>query len=145
MASGKQKHRDISGMGSNHFMGKKIGVMGVILISFFKSGVHFAVRWILMFLGLKNGPSKSWFMHANEWDMGQFSWPTINCGSRGGRTGDQDPPPGKSQVIWVSIGDKQLDPSWKKLDPPPPRKCWTPLEPWKMIVFFEINHLTSAK
>ena len=27
-------------------------------------------------------------------------------------------PPGKSQVIWVSIGNKQLDPPWKKLDPP---------------------------
>ena len=24
----------------------------------------------------------------------------------------------KSQVIWVSIGNKQLDPPWKKLDPP---------------------------
>ena len=50
------------------------------------------------------------------------------CGSRGG-TGGQDPP-GKSQVIWVSIGNKQLDPPpppWKKLDsPPPPGKCWTP-------------------
>ena len=34
-------------------------------------------------------------------------------------------PHGKSQVIWVSIGNKQLDPPWKKLDPlenvgPPP-------------------------
>ena len=37
-------------------------------------------------------------------------------------TGGPDPP-GKSQVIWVSIGNKQLDP------PPPPGKCWTPLEP----------------
>ena len=28
-------------------------------------------------------------------------------------------PPGKSQVIWVSIGNKQLDPPpWKKFDPP---------------------------
>ena len=40
-------------------------------------------------------------------------------------------PPEKSQVIWVSIGIKQLDPPppppppWKKLDPPP-GKCWTP-------------------
>ena len=40
--------------------------------------------------------------------------------------GDRGPdPPGKSQVIWVSIGNKQLDPlpppyPWKKLDPPPP-------------------------
>ena len=38
-------------------------------------------------------------------------------------TGGPDPPPhGKSQVIWVSIGNKQLDP------PPPPGKSWTPLE-----------------
>ena len=32
---------------------------------------------------------------------------------------------GKSQVIWVSIGNKQLDtttPLWKKLDPPPKNK-----------------------
>ena len=28
--------------------------------------------------------------------------------------------PGKSQVIWVSIGNKQLD---------PPGKCWPPMEP----------------
>ena len=27
------------------------------------------------------------------------------------------PPPGKSQVTWVSIGNKQLDPPWKMLDP----------------------------
>ena len=36
-------------------------------------------------------------------------------------------PPGKSQVIWVSIGNKRLDPPplpRKKLDPP--GKCWTP-------------------
>ena len=36
---------------------------------------------------------------------------------RGGGRGGPDPP-GKSQVIWVSIGNKQLDPPpWKKLDP----------------------------
>ena len=34
-----------------------------------------------------------------------------------GGTGGPDPP-GKSQVIWVSIGNKQLDPPWKKFDPP---------------------------
>ena len=36
-------------------------------------------------------------------------------------------PPGKSQVIWVSIGYKQLDPPGKKLDPPPPWKMLDPL------------------
>ena len=36
-----------------------------------------------------------------------------------GGTGVQTPP-GKSQVIWVSIENKQLN--------PPPEKSWTPLE-----------------
>ena len=40
------------------------------------------------------------------------------CESRGGDRGSGPPPPGKSQVIWVSIGNKQLD---------PPGKSWTPL------------------
>ena len=40
-------------------------------------------------------------------------------GGQGVRT-----PSGKSQIIWVSIGNKQLDTSWKKLDPP--GKNWTP-------------------
>ena len=40
-------------------------------------------------------------------------------------------PPGKSQVIWGSIGNEQLDPlpgkSWTKPPlPPPPGKSWTP-------------------
>ena len=68
------------------------------------------------------------------------------CGSRGGDpeggTGGLDPP-GKSQVIWVSIGNKQLDPLEKSWTPP--GKSWTPLEPLKMIDFFEIDHLTSVK
>ena len=33
-------------------------------------------------------------------------------------------PSGKSQIKWVSIGNKQLDTPWKKLDPP--GKNWTP-------------------
>ena len=52
------------------------------------------------------------------------------CGSRGGGTGGPDPP-GKSQVIWVSIGNKQLDPPplpWKMLDP-----LWN-LEKWQFSV-----------
>ena len=55
--------------------------------------------------------------------------------------GDLDPP-GKSQVIWVSIGNKQLDPPAKRWTPPL-ENVGPPLEPWKMIVFFEINYLTS--
>ena len=64
-----------------------------------------------------------------------------------GGTGGLDPP-GNSQVIWVSIGNKRLDlphPPWKKFDPPPPGKIWTPSGTLKMIFFFEINHLTSVK
>ena len=34
------------------------------------------------------------------------------AGGQGVRT-----PSGKSQIIWVSIGNKQLDTPWKKLDP----------------------------
>ena len=50
----------------------------------------------------------------------------LKCGSRvGGGGRGSGPPSGKSQLIWVSIGNRQLDPPpWKKLDPP--GKCWTP-------------------
>ena len=34
----------------------------------------------------------------------------------GGGAGGPDPS-GKSQIIWVSIGNKQLDTPWEKLDP----------------------------
>ena len=59
------------------------------------------------------------------------------CGSRGGQ--GVRIPPGKSQVIWVSIGNKQLD--------HPPRKIWPPEKfgTLKMIDFFEIDHLISVK
>ena len=56
------------------------------------------------------------------------------CGSRGGGAGGPVPP-GKTQVKWVSIGNKQLD---------PPENVGPPLEPLKMTDFFEINHLTSV-
>ena len=70
--------------------------------------------------------------------------------SRG--TGGPDPH-GKSQVIWLSIGNQHLYPPSPPPPPPPPGKswtsplgkCWIPMEPWKTIVFFEINHLTSVK
>ena len=52
-----------------------------------------------------------------------FSQVRIQRGGQEVRT----PPPGKSQVIWVSIGNKQLDPPVKSwIPPPPPGKCWTP-------------------
>ena len=48
----------------------------------------------------------------------------------GGGQGVRTPPPGKSQVIWVSIGNKRLDPHWKQLDPPPPlENVGPPLNP----------------
>ena len=59
-------------------------------------------------------------------------------GGQGVRT-----PSEKSQIICVSIGNKQLDTPWKKLDP------LEKLDPiWsfeKPIDFFEIDHLTSVK
>ena len=42
-----------------------------------------------------------------------------------GGTGGPDPP-GKSQVIWVSIGNKKLDPPLEKVGPPP----WKMLDPF---------------
>ena len=57
----------------------------------------------------------------------------IQRGGQGVRT-----PPGKSQVIWVSIGNKQLD---------PPGKSWTPPGNFGPLCNFEfeIDHLTSVK
>ena len=57
----------------------------------------------------------------------------IKCGSRGGGTGGPDPPPpGKSQVIRVSIGNKQLDPPGQSWTPPP---LWKMLDPQKSKLF----------
>ena len=56
-------------------------------------------------------------------------------GSRVGEQGARTPQE-KSPVIWVSIGNKQLDPL---------ENVGPPLETWKMIVLFESNHWTSAK
>ena len=46
-------------------------------------------------------------------------------------TGGPGPPPGKSQVIWVSIGNKLLDPHppLEKVAPPPLENVGPPLEP----------------
>ena len=48
-------------------------------------------------------------------------WQSASADPEGGTRGPD--PLGKSQVIWVSIGNKQLD-------PPTPGKCWNP---WKML------------
>ena len=49
----------------------------------------------------------------------------------GGGQGVQTPS-GKSQIKWVSIGNKQLDTPWKKLDPL--EKIEPHLEPLKTIL-----------
>ena len=46
-------------------------------------------------------------------------------GGGGGGGRGSGPPPGKSQGIWVSVGNKQLDP------PPPLENVGPP--PWKML------------
>ena len=54
----------------------------------------------------------------------------VTCADPEGGIGDPDPP-GKSQVIWVSIEISIWTPPlpWKKLDPPPPlEKVVTPSE-----------------
>ena len=68
------------------------------------------------------------------------------CRGGGGGQGVRTPP-GKPQVKWVYIGNKQLDPlpPGKSWTPPPLENVGPPLEPGKMIVFFESNHLTSVK
>ena len=50
----------------------------------------------------------------------------IKCGSTGGGDRGPDPSWGKSQVIWVSIGNKQLD---SPPPPPPLESVGPPLEP----------------
>ena len=54
-------------------------------------------------------------------------------------------PPVKSQVLWVSIGNKKLDSLEKVGPPPPPWKMLDPLWNLKNVVFFEINHSNSVK
>ena len=53
---------------------------------------------------------------------------------RGDRGSGPPPPPGKSHVICLSIGNKQLDPSGKSLTPPP----WKMLDPLRNEVFFAL-------
>ena len=69
--------------------------------------------------------------------------PTASADPEWGTDGPD--PHEKSQVIWVSIGNKQLDPLEKVGLPPPPWKMLDPLWTLKMIDFFEIDHLSSVK
>ena len=56
----------------------------------------------------------------------------------GGTGGPDPPPPGKSQVIWVSIRNPL-----EKVGPPPPP--WKTLTPSGTLKYDRINHLTSVK
>ena len=74
--------------------------------------------------------------------------PNIACTDPEG--GGARNPHGKTQVIWDYIGNKQLDPPpLEKVGshppPPPGKNVEAPLEPWKIIIFFEINHWHSVK
>ena len=71
-----------------------------------------------------------------QWNYSEVIIPS-SVYPKGGQGVRTPPPPGKSLVIWVSIGNKQLDPPppWKKLDPL-----------WNLVIdFIEIDHLTSVK
>ena len=64
-----------------------------------------------------------------------YNWSMASADPEGGGTGGPNPPL-ENHVIWVSKGNKQLDPTppppppWKKLDPPPPlENVGPPLEP----------------
>ena len=63
----------------------------------------------------------------------------VKRGSRGGGGDRGVLPPGKSQVIWGSIGDKQLDPSLEKVGPPSPRISWTPSETLKIDLSLKLT------
>ena len=57
-----------------------------------------------------------------ETNLHSLNSPSVDS-EGGGGAGSTDPP-GKSQVIWVSIGNKQLDPPLEKVGPP-----WKMLDP----------------
>ena len=84
------------------------------------------------------------FVTSSRWSKYCMRW------SFGGGGGGKGPgPPGKTQVIWESIRNKQLDPLEKVGPPPPPpppgKNVEAHLEPPKIIIFFEINHWHSVK
>ena len=62
----------------------------------------------------------------------------------GGGIGKGPGPPGKTQVIWDSIGNKQLDLSLEKLYPPPPlekmlKPLWNLGKLYKPLAFCKIR------
>ena len=70
----------------------------------------------------------------------------IVCESRGGNRGSGPPPPGKSQVIWVSI---EIRPPLEKVDPgPSPGKCQIPsgsLEKYRFLCKKPIGSSVNCK
>ena len=70
---------------------------------------------------LDNFFSNLTFVAASSWSKYCICW------SSGGK-GPRSPHPEKTQVIWVSIGNKQLDspPLRKSWTPPLEKKCWSP-------------------
>ena len=69
-------------------------------------------------------------------------------GGGGGQGQGVQNPPGKTQVIWVFLWNKQLEywtpPLEKSWDIPPPGKMLDPSGTLNNF-FFEINHWTSVK
>ena len=53
-------------------------------------------------------------------NLGERFRALVKCGSRAGGQGVRTPPPLENHVIWVSIGNKQLDPPGKSWTPGPP-------------------------
>ena len=76
-----------------------------------------------------------------------FSHLRTRTGPEWGGAGGLDTP-GKSQVIYVYLENKQLDPALEKVGHPPPplANVGPPVQkPWNNIVFFIINYWTFCK
>ena len=74
------------------------------------------------FTSEKNRTSSSHGKNSKRYDKHvkfKHEFYTPSADPEGGDRGPDPPPLGKSQVIWVSIGNKQLN---------PPGKSWTPLD-----------------
>ena len=69
-----------------------------------------------------------------------FSHLRTRTGPEWGGAGGLDTP-GKSQVIYVYLENKQLDPALEKVGPPPPGKCWTSCPETLELYSFLYNQL----
>ena len=106
------------GIGLVYFRAKMVAIY-VIRFSFVQSNKPLYTRYKRYTAGSKQ------IFYWSFWIISARLMSLNKCGSRWGTGGPDPPPPGS---IWVSIGNKQLDPPpLEKLDPPPPPgKCWTP-------------------